>query len=186
MTSTTTKPDSLQPAADMAVDLFDNWFDPIETEVRARSRQFIEELLRGELDAALARPRYGRSQMAGNEERAGVKGHRHGSRTRSLTGTFGPIEIAVPRARLTTPRAGRRNGRARRCEVTRGAAVVVALASNRANEGIAPGALHPNRRCDVSDDVKRSEARQIFGRGEKASRPRSAHLPRQGFGLHHR
>ncbi|MGH7879431.1 MAG: IS256 family transposase [Candidatus Binataceae bacterium] len=86
----------------MAVDLFDNWFDPIETEVRARSRQFIEELLRGELDAALARPRYGRSQMAGNEGRAGVAGHRHGSRTRSLTGTFGPIEIAVPRARLTT------------------------------------------------------------------------------------
>jgi transposase-like protein len=29
--------------------------------------------------------------------------HRHGSRTRSLTGTFGPIEIAVPRARLNTP-----------------------------------------------------------------------------------
>jgi transposase-like protein len=29
--------------------------------------------------------------------------HRHGSRRRSLTGTFGPIEIAVPRARLNTP-----------------------------------------------------------------------------------
>src|SRR5258708_31159312 len=41
--------------------------------------------------------------MAGSEERAGVAGHRHGSRTRSLTGTFGPIEIAVPRARLNTP-----------------------------------------------------------------------------------
>jgi len=40
----------------MAVDVFDNWFDPIETEVRARSHQFIEELIRGELDAALARP----------------------------------------------------------------------------------------------------------------------------------
>src|SRR5437899_956800 len=102
MTNNTTKPDSLQPAAEMAVDLFDNWFDPIETEVRARSRQFIEELLRGELDAALARPRYERSPMAGNEGKAGVAGHRHGSRTRSLTGTFGPIEIAVPRARLTT------------------------------------------------------------------------------------
>src|SRR4030095_5751358 len=102
MTNLTTKPDSLQPAAEMAVDLFDNWFDPIETEVRARSRQFIEELLRGELDAAVARPRYGRSQMAGNEGRAEVADHRHGSRTRSLTGTFGPIEIAVPRARLTT------------------------------------------------------------------------------------
>src|SRR5258707_6286413 len=102
MTNLTTKLDSLERAAEMAVDLFDNWFDPIETEVRARSRQFIEELLRGELDAALARPRYGRSQMPGNEGRAEVAGHRHGSRTRSLTGTFGPIEIAVPRARLTT------------------------------------------------------------------------------------
>src|SRR5882757_5082632 len=103
MTSITTKPDSSQPAAEMAVDLFDNWFDPIETEVRARAREFIEELIRGELDAVLARPRYGRSHMAGSEERAGVAGHRHGSRTRSLTGTFGPVEIAVPRARLDGP-----------------------------------------------------------------------------------
>jgi len=103
MTSITTKPDSLRPAAELAVELFDNWFDPIETEVRARARGFMEELIRGELDAVLARPRYGRSQMAGSEGRAGVAGHRHGSRTRSLTGTFGPIEIAVPRARLNTP-----------------------------------------------------------------------------------
>ncbi len=102
MTKVTTKPDSLQPATELAVDLFDNWIDPIETEVRARARQFIEDLIRGELDAALARPRYGRSQMASNEAEADVTGHRHGSRTRSLTGTFGPIEIAVPRARLTT------------------------------------------------------------------------------------
>ncbi len=102
MTSTTTKSDSSQPAAETTSRLFDNWFDPIETEVRARARQFIEELLREELDSALARPRYERSQMASNEERTGVAGHRHGSRTRSLTGTFGPIEIAVPRARLTT------------------------------------------------------------------------------------
>src|SRR5712675_2486869 len=102
MTSTTTKPDCLQPAADMAGDLFDNWFDPLEAEVRARSREFIEKLLRGELEAALSRPRYGRSPMSGSEGRASVAGHRHGSRTRSLTGTFGPIEIAVPRARLTT------------------------------------------------------------------------------------
>jgi putative transposase len=61
------------------------------------------ELLRGELDVVLARPRFERSRMAGNEGRAGVAGHRHGSRTRSLTGTFGPIEIAVPRAQLTRP-----------------------------------------------------------------------------------
>src|SRR5271170_2050428 len=106
MSKLTTKPDSMQPATEMAVDLFDNWFDPIEIEVRARARQFIEELIRGELDTALARPRYERSKMAGNEAGACVTGHRHGSRTRSLTGTFGPIEIAVPRARLSTPEGG--------------------------------------------------------------------------------
>ena len=116
MTSITTKSDSSQLAAETASRLFDNWFDPIETEVRARARQFIEELIRSELDAVLARPRYERSQMAGNEGKAGVAGHRHGSRTRSLTGTFGPIEIAVPRARLTMSEgARRRNGRAMRC-----------------------------------------------------------------------
>ena len=103
MTSTTTKPDTLQLEAKTAPHLFDNWFDPIETEVRGRARQFIEELIRGELDEALARPRYGRSKTAGDEERPGVVGHRHGSRTRSLTGTFGPVEIEVPRARLNTP-----------------------------------------------------------------------------------
>jgi transposase-like protein len=106
MKKSITTPNSLQPGTELAVDLFDNWFDPIETEVRARSRQFIEELIRGELDAALARPRYGRGKMAGNEAMAEVTGHRHGSRTRSLTGTFGPIEIAVPRARLTKPEGG--------------------------------------------------------------------------------
>ena len=58
----------LAPAAEMAVDLFDNWFDPIEAAVRARAREFIQELIRGELDTVLARPRYGRSQMVGDEE----------------------------------------------------------------------------------------------------------------------
>src|ERR1700731_2526578 len=102
MTSITTKSDSSQLAAETASRLFDNWFDPIETEVRVRERQFIEEMIRGELDAVLAAPGYERNQMAGDEGKARVAGHRHGSRTRSLTGTFGPIEIAVPRARLTT------------------------------------------------------------------------------------
>jgi putative transposase len=102
MTNVTTKPDSLQLEAETAPHLFDDWFDPIETEVRGRARQFIEELIRGELDEALARPRYGRSKTAGDEERTGVVGHRHGSRKRSLTGTFGPVEIDVPRARLSS------------------------------------------------------------------------------------
>jgi transposase-like protein len=102
MSSSITKTDSSHREADTAPQLFDDWFDPIETEVRDRARQFIEELIRSELDAALARPRYGRGQMGGGGPSAGVRGHRHGSRTRSLTGTFGPVEIAVPRARLDT------------------------------------------------------------------------------------
>ena len=53
----------------------------------------------------LARPRYGRlaKWVDGADSAAGVAGHRHGSRTRSLMGTFGKTEIAVPRARLETP-----------------------------------------------------------------------------------
>ena len=104
MTSITTKSDSAQPKAETAIQLFDDWFDPIETGVRERVHEFIEELIRGELDAALARPRYGRAKtIEGPDGAAGVAGHRHGSRTRSLTGTFGKTEIAVPRARLETP-----------------------------------------------------------------------------------
>jgi len=92
MTSNVTKTHSLQCEGGTAPQLFDDWFDPIETAVRERAREFIEELIRSELDAALARPRYERSKKTGRE------GHRHGSRLRSLTGSFGPIEIAVPRA----------------------------------------------------------------------------------------
>ena len=102
MTSTITKPDCSQREAETAPQLFDDRFDPIETEVRDRARQFIEELIRGELDMVLERPRYGRGKTAEREGSAGVTGHRHGSRTRSLTGTFGAVEIAVPRARLNT------------------------------------------------------------------------------------
>ena len=73
MTITTTKSDSAQPASEMAVDLFDNWLDPLETEVRARAREFIEAMIRGELDNVLARPRYSRSQIAGNEEEQALR-----------------------------------------------------------------------------------------------------------------
>jgi putative transposase len=87
------------------VHLFDNWFDPIECGVRERVREFIEALIRNELDCVLARPRYGRQAKgeADSNGGGGVAGHRHGSRTRSLTGTFGKTEIAVPRARLAAP-----------------------------------------------------------------------------------
>ena len=100
MTSITTKRPADQPKAETAAYLFDDWFDPIEAGLRDRVRAFIETMIRSELDTALARPRYGRRPDASEGSDAGHAGHRHGSRTRSLTGTFGSTEIAVPRARL--------------------------------------------------------------------------------------
>jgi putative transposase len=101
MTSVTTKTEGLQLETETAGYLFDNWFDPIESGIRERVRELIDELIRQELDEALARPRYGRRAKAPGERSAGgVAGHRHGSRTRSLTGSFGKVEITVPRARL--------------------------------------------------------------------------------------
>ena len=99
MTNVSTTTDSLESATDAATELFDNWFDPIESGLRERVRGFIEELIRCELDEALARPRYGRAKDADSEP-AGIVGHRHGSRTRALTGSFGKTEITLPRARL--------------------------------------------------------------------------------------
>ena len=88
--------------AQEATCLFDNWFAPIEAGLRERVRGFIETMLETELDAVLARPRYGRHRAMRDEheDAAGVTGHRHGHRARTLTGTFGTTEIAVPRARL--------------------------------------------------------------------------------------
>lgn len=91
---------SAQSGAEDAPSLFDDWFDPIEAGLRERVRGFIETMLKAELDAVLARPRYGRQPVMRSNETGGVAGHRHGSRTRTLTGTFGATEIAVPRARL--------------------------------------------------------------------------------------
>jgi putative transposase len=105
MTHITTKLES-QPAAETAVHLFDNWFDPIETGLRDRVREFIHAMIEGELDLALSRPRYARHAKPSSSEAegaVGASGHRHGHRSRSLLGSFGQVEIEVPRARLNTP-----------------------------------------------------------------------------------
>jgi hypothetical protein len=62
--------------------LFDDWFDPIEDMIRGQVRGLIEEMIRGELDATLSRPRYGRlsGHSEGSDLTAVVTGHRHGSR----------------------------------------------------------------------------------------------------------
>ena len=91
------------------------WNDGIEASVRERIRGFIEELLEEELATALGRGRYERkprlpvraveAEGLGDEEsatHAPPKGHRHGKRERTLTGTFGAVSISVPRARIET------------------------------------------------------------------------------------
>src|SRR5688500_3964576 len=105
MTSVTTKPKSLQPQTETSVHLFDNWFDPIEAGLRERVRGFIEELIHRELDKVLARAHYGRRSKNSDDanDAVGAAGHRHGSRPRTLMGTFGKVEINVPRARLEGP-----------------------------------------------------------------------------------
>ena len=97
------KTDTTKPACDVADEkLFDNWFDPVEAGLRAKVRGFIESMIEEELDTALLRPRYGRrlELTAPDNAAAPIVGHRHGHRMRSLTGTFGPTQIAVPRARI--------------------------------------------------------------------------------------
>ncbi len=100
------KKDTIKPPGDAAegtLFLGDDWFDPLETGVRTRIRGFIEELLEAELDATLGRDRYERPRLAetgvGGRPVVGA-GHRHGHRERQLMGTFGPVSVRVPRARL--------------------------------------------------------------------------------------
>src|SRR5215208_6751089 len=99
MTSDIMKAQSCEAAAL----LFDSWFDPTEDGLRARVRSFVEAMIEEELTTALSRPRYGRRPAGTDAADAAITGHRHGRRTRRLTGTFGPTEIAVPRARLVGP-----------------------------------------------------------------------------------
>jgi putative transposase len=104
MTSNSTTACLPQSEIETAEHLFDNWFDPIEAGLRDRVREFLHAMLEGELDMVLSRPRYGRSKPSSGdcEGAVGASGHRHGHRSRSLLGSFGQVEIAVPRARLNT------------------------------------------------------------------------------------
>lgn len=121
MTRTTMNAEAVHPGDEATSYLFDNWFDPIEAGLRERVRGFIETMLETELDAVLARPRYGRQPAARSDETTGVAGHRHGSRTRTLTRTFGITEVTVPRAPSMPAKTRRWNGRARPCAPISGA-----------------------------------------------------------------
>ena len=75
------------------------WFDPIEAGIRDRVRGFIQELLEQELTAALGRSRHERAVGE-------PAGYRNGTRERQLLGSFGPVELSVPRARMASADGG--------------------------------------------------------------------------------
>ncbi len=75
------------------------WYDPIEAGIRERVRGFIQELIGQELEAALGRGRYERDAEA-------PKSYRNGTRERQLLGSFGPVKISVPRARMAAEGGG--------------------------------------------------------------------------------
>ena len=91
--------DSTTAAGGTALFAGEAWFDPIEAGIRGRIRGFIEELLEQELTAALGRARHERA--AGE-----AKGYRNGTRERRLLGSFGPVEVDVPRARMAADDGG--------------------------------------------------------------------------------
>jgi len=94
-------------AADTGLFAGEAWFDPIEAGIRERVRRFVEprgspdiqDLLEQELTASLGR---GKSERAAGEP----KGYRNGTRRRQLLGSFGPVEIEAPRARMAATDGG--------------------------------------------------------------------------------
>src|SRR5438067_10554539 len=92
--------DSRDGSADVPLFLGDGWFDPVEMGIRDRIRGFIEELVEEELSDALGRTRYQRPSRSAESAARGANGCRHGRRQRQLLGSFGPVAINVPRARV--------------------------------------------------------------------------------------
>jgi putative transposase len=79
----------------------EDWFDPLEEAVRFHVRGFIEGIVEEELATALGgRQRYQRPGEG--------KGYRNGHRDRQLVGTFGPVTVSLPRARLHDADGGER------------------------------------------------------------------------------
>ena len=91
-------------SADLPLFPGEDWFDPIEAGIRERIRGFIEALFEEELTTALGRGRCERAVGA-------PRGYRNGTRERHLLGSFGPVQVSVPRARMTEAEGGTREWR---------------------------------------------------------------------------
>ncbi len=103
----------------------DAWFDPIEAGIRDKVRGFIQELLEQALTAALGRTRH--EQAEGKPA-----GDRNGTRERQLLGSFGPVALSLPRARITAEGVVSRSGARSRRTGTPGTSASSAFRAARA------------------------------------------------------
>ena len=172
--------DSTTPAEETTLFLGKAWSDPIEAAIRDRIRVFIEELIEEEPAAALGRGRYQRRHRRGV---APGDGHRHGHRRRRLCGSFGTVEIAVPRARIVG--AGSET-------FEMGEEVAAALAAAGMHDELARNGIIRTQHRDLLRLSRRGHpqigARLRPGAGERGMHQRLALVPIEqndvaGFGL---
>src|ERR1700751_6329145 len=107
MINNSTNSPALLAEAETAGHLLDDWFDPIETGLRDRVREFIQAMIEAELEAALSRPRYARQPKEASENTDGASGH-HWPPARS------PIALAAGDLRAGRDRSAARRARHRR------------------------------------------------------------------------
>ena len=101
--------------------LFDNWFNPVETAMHTKVRDFMETMIEAELKTALSRPGYERWSAPSAEDHPDelIVGHRHGHRVRSSSAR----QIGHVHPVLTSDlREGRRLGSGTRHFLKRGQA----------------------------------------------------------------
>ncbi|RWL06441.1 MAG: hypothetical protein EOR56_28420 [Mesorhizobium sp.] len=151
--------EAVHPGDGAASYLFANCFDPIEAGLQ-RVRGFIETMLETELDAVLARRRYGRQPAARSDETIGVAGHRLGRRTRTLTGTFGTTEITVSRAR-PRGRHGQGGGMEEQGPARLSATHDGTVNKHRTLLAHAPERLHEEIRADYTDMIYAATPEEI-------------------------
>jgi putative transposase len=104
MTNNNANPTLLPCDAKTAVPLLDDWFNPIAAAFRDRVRELVQTIIQSELDVLLAPPRRRRKADHPEERWRRTLSLATGTATssRSLVGTFGSMEIMLPRASLHT------------------------------------------------------------------------------------
>ncbi len=95
--------DTTEPAAEATEEkLFDNWFDPVETILRSKMRDFLETMIDEELETALARPRRSPAS-AQSRPNDGDRAARSSPRLADIR--HRPLQLSTARFSLSRPRS---------------------------------------------------------------------------------